>query len=72
MLSSTRNSLPASKFGMPGERKYPMPDKSHAVNAKDRATQMVNKGKLSPSERTKIDAKANKVIKGRSLADLVK
>jgi len=57
-----RNKLPKSDFGMPGERKYPMPDKSHAANAKARATQMVNKGKLSSSEKQKIDAKANKVL----------
>ena len=58
----TRNALPASKFGMPGQRKYPMPDKSHAVNAKARATQMVAKGKLSPAAASKIRAKANKML----------
>ena len=31
--TKTRNKLPASKFGMPGERKYPMPDRSHTANA---------------------------------------
>lgn len=51
-----------STFGMPGERKYPMPDKSHAANAKARATQMVKKGKLSASSKAKIDAKANKIL----------
>jgi hypothetical protein len=49
-------------FGLPGERKYPMPDKSHAANAKARATQMVRRGKLSPSSKAKIDAKANKIL----------
>jgi len=39
-----------------------MPDKSHAVNAKARATQMVKKGKLSKAQEAKIDAKANKII----------
>jgi hypothetical protein len=47
---------------MPGERKFPMEDKAHAANAKARATQMVNKGKLSESSKAKIDAKANKVL----------
>lgn len=62
MKSATRNALPASKFGMPGARKYPMPDKSHAMNAKSRATQMVNKGKLSPAMASRIRAKANRVL----------
>jgi len=58
----SRNKLPSSKFGLPGERKYPMPDKAHAANAKARATQMVKKGKLSPTSKAKIDTKANKII----------
>jgi hypothetical protein len=47
---------------MPGEKKYPMPDKAHAANAKARATQMENKGKLSSSSKAKIDAKANRIL----------
>lgn len=57
-----RNKLPKTDFGLPGEKKYPMPDKAHAANAKARATQMVNKGKLSEGSKAKIDAKANKVL----------
>lgn len=62
LKTSTRNVLPTSKFGLPGARKYPMPDASHAVNAKARATQMVSKGKLSPMQATKIRAKANRIL----------
>ncbi len=62
LKASTRNAIPASKFGLPGSRKYPMPDKSHAANAKARATQMVAKGKLSPASASKIRAKANKML----------
>jgi len=62
LKSSVRNKLPKSDFGLPGERKYPMPDKSHAANAKARATQMVDKGKLSESSANKIRAKANKIL----------
>ncbi len=62
LKSATRNKLPSSEFGMPGDRKYPMPDKSHASNAKARATQMVKKGKLSPASATKIKSKANKIL----------
>lgn len=59
-----RNALPASDFGEPGSRKYPMPDKSHAANAKARATQQVKKGNLSPAEASKIKAKADRKIGG--------
>lgn len=62
LTANKRNKLPKSDFGLPGEKKYPMPDKAHAANAKARATQMVNKGKLSPSSKAKIDAKANRVL----------
>lgn len=67
-----RDKLAKSKFGLPGERKYPMPDKTHAINAKARATQMVKKGKLSESAKKKIDVKANKVIGHRTLSGLRK
>jgi hypothetical protein len=60
--SGRRNALPASSFGLPGSRKYPMPDKAHAANAKARATQQVSKGNLSPASAAKIDAKANAVL----------
>jgi hypothetical protein len=62
MDAKKRNNLPASKFGEPGKRKYPVDTRARAANAKARATQMVNKGKLSESAKDKIDAKANKVL----------
>lgn len=62
LKSSKRNKLKSSEFGLPVSRKYPIPDKSHAVNAKSRATQMVKKGKLSESSKKKIYAKANRVL----------
>lgn len=57
-----RESLPKSDFGLPGSRSYPMPDASHARNAKARASQQANKGNLSQSAKAKIDAKADKVL----------
>lgn len=57
-----RNSLPKSSFGLPAERKYPINDRSHAINAKARATQMVSKGKLSAASAAKIRAKANRIL----------
>ena len=62
LTANKRNSLRDSVFGLPGRRAYPMPDKSHAANAKARATQMVKKGKLSSSSASKIRAKANRVL----------
>lgn len=62
LKAAARNKLSSSSFGEPGKRKYPMPDKSHAANAKARATQQVKKGNLSLSEAAKIKAKANKVL----------
>lgn len=62
LTSAVRKRMSASEYGLPGQRKYPMPDASHAENAKGRATQMVNKGKLSPSQASAIRAKANKVL----------
>lgn len=67
LTAGKRNGLPNSSFGLPGSRKYPMPDKAHAANAKARASQQVAKGNLSPSAKAKIDAKANRVMgKSRS------
>lgn len=65
LTTKARKALPKKDFGMPGRKAYPMPDKAHAANAKARATQMVDKGKLSPSAAAKIKAKANKVLKGK-------
>lgn len=64
LTAAQRKKIPKSEYGMPGEKKYPMPDKSHAANAKARASQMEKKGKLSESAKEKIDAKANRVLKG--------
>ena len=56
--AADRKRIPASQFGMRGQRKYPMPDKSHARVALGRATQMEKRGKLSASSAAKIRAKA--------------
>jgi len=57
-----RDKLKDSQYGLPDERKYPMPDKAHAANAKARASQQVDKGNLSKSDEAKIDRKADKVL----------
>ncbi len=62
LSSSSRNALSTRAFGLPGSRKYPMPDRSHAANAKARATQQVKAGNLSASSAAKIRAKANRIL----------
>ena len=57
-----RDKLKSSQYGLPDERKYPMPDKAHARNAKARASQQENKGNLSKSDEQKIDRKADKIL----------
>jgi hypothetical protein len=62
LTARRRNKLKKSTFGLPSQRKYPMPDRRHAANAKARATQMYKRGKLSKSQRAKINAKANRIL----------
>lgn len=64
LTTKERKSLPKSTFGLPGKRAYPVFDKSHAANAKARASQAVNAGRMSKATEEKIDAKANRVLGG--------
>lgn len=61
LTTKTRKSLPKKDFALPGG-KYPVEDKTHAANAKARATQQYNAGKLSAADRNKVDSKANAVL----------
>jgi hypothetical protein len=63
LTASKKNSESKKEFGLPKERKYPMPDATHARNAKARASQMEHQGKLSASDKKKIDAKADRILK---------
>jgi hypothetical protein len=62
LTAAKKNSEPSKEFGLPAERKYPMPDAAHARNAKARASQMVHEGKLSAADKKKIDAKADRIL----------
>jgi hypothetical protein len=66
LTTTKRNGESSKEVGLPEERKYPMPDKSHARNAKARASQMKEKGKLSAADRKKVDAKADKILEAGS------
>ncbi|MCV9940929.1 hypothetical protein OIU35_31650 [Boseaceae bacterium BT-24-1] len=69
LTAKRRNALKPSTFGLPGERKYPMPDKAHAGNAKARAQQQADKGDLSMADLKKVDAKANRILQGAGYKD---
>lgn len=66
LTAKARKDLKPSKFGIkpkdgkPG--KYPMPNASHAVDAKARATEEVAKGKLSPKKAAQIRHMADHVL----------
>lgn len=62
MDSAKRNELPESEFAIPTQRKYPVDTRGRAANAKARATQMENAGKLSSADKEKVDRKANAVL----------
>ncbi len=62
LTTAQRNKLPASKFALPSERKYPVENKAHARNALARAQQQYDKGNLSKAEKDKIDAMAHRVL----------
>jgi len=64
LTAAQRKALPKSAFAVPskapGPGSYPIPDKAHARNAKARAAQFA-----SPSIEKKVDAKANRALKGK-------
>lgn len=57
-----RDKLSSSTFGLPEKRKYPMPDKVHARVAKSYASKEEHAGKLSKSQESRIDSKANRML----------
>ena len=64
MLSAAaRRRLPARVFGLRRARKYPMPDRAHAIAAKARALQQFRRGKLSRSSLARIRAMADRVLR---------
>jgi len=66
LTAKARKKIPAGKFALPGKNgkpgKYPVENKSHAADAKARASEMVAKGKLSPEQAAKIRHKADSVL----------
>ena len=64
LRANTRNKLKKSQFAEPDKKAYPIEDKAHARNAKARASQAQNAGRMSKAEEARIDRKADKVLKG--------
>lgn len=62
MKAAKRNKLKKSQFALPGSRRFPIDTRKRAANAKARATQQANKGKISKGTAAKIHARANKVL----------
>jgi hypothetical protein len=56
-----RHAVPKSAFALPRE-KYPVEDKSHAANAKARASQHYKTGHLTAADKAKVDVKADAIL----------
>ena len=57
LTTDARKKLPKSDFALSGGR-YPVEDKAHARDAKARASQAYNAGRLSAADKAKVDKKA--------------
>lgn len=72
MRSKNRAHVSRRKFGLPEKAQtpeakkesgnYPMPDRTHAANAKGRAKQQLKKGNLTKEQYERIVRKADRVL----------
>lgn len=67
LTSSARNALPDNKFAGP-DRSYPVDTSARAANAKARAKQQLNAGRLSRATYDRIVSKANRKL-GKTAAE---
>ena len=75
LTPNRRAKLPAREFGLPEKARssaakketgnYPMPDKGHAISAKQRARKQRKAGTLTKDEFDRINRKADKILKGQ-------
>jgi hypothetical protein len=70
LTAAARKKLKGGQFAGP-DRSYPVNDRSHAANAKARAKQQLDAGRISRAEYDRIVAKANAVLgkTGKSLKE---
>lgn len=66
LTAKARQKLPTTAFAGPN-RTYPVNDRTHAANAKARAAQAVKAGRMSGSQKARIDAKANRKLGTRTV-----
>lgn len=50
LTTKSRNNLPTTDFAIPSERKYPLPNESHAKNALARVSQFG-----TPAEKSRVE-----------------
>jgi hypothetical protein len=62
LTAKQRNALPASAFGLPKLRAYPMPDIEHAVVAKMDAERAYDSDLIKRRQYERIVSKANRII----------
>lgn len=60
--AAARKHVAASRFGLPSEHKYPMPDAEHAADAKGRAKAALSAGHITQSQYDHIVAMANRIL----------
>jgi hypothetical protein len=66
LTTESRKRIPKGEFGLPEQKKYPMPDRKHAANAKARAAQEEHRGLLSAADKKRIDTKADRILDKKS------
>lgn len=71
LTAAARRKLKPSQFAGP-HSSYPVPDASHAANAKARAKQQLDAGHISRGEYDRIVAKANRVLGKKSVGSVLK
>jgi len=64
LTAAERRRLPRREFAEPEKRKYPIPDRAHAGNAKARARQAVKAGRMTRAEQQRINARADLMLYG--------
>jgi len=62
LTTAKRSRLKPGDYGLPKQKKYPMPDVSHAINAKARAKAAMNQGHLTRAQYNQVVKKANRII----------
>lgn len=62
LTSAQRKAMPASEYGLPQQRAFPMPDANHARLAKAMASEAEHKGNITPAQEAQIDRKADAIL----------